>query len=66
MMDLPKFGTTSRGWSSKHPKTRTFAVAAGDGHGMRPAWRVCRHGLQQQGPAGDRFAMMIGISQPHE
>jgi hypothetical protein len=31
MMDLPKFGTTSRGWSSKHPKTRTFAVAAGDG-----------------------------------
>jgi len=42
MMDLPKFGTTSRGWSSKHPKTRTFAVAAGDGHGMRPAWRVCR------------------------
>jgi len=42
MMDLPKFGTTSRGWSSKHPKTRTFAVAAGEGHRMRPAWRVCR------------------------
>ena len=44
-----------------------FAVAAGDGHGGAAGVAgLPADGLEQQRPAGDGFAMMIGIGQTDE
>src|ERR1700691_4436044 len=47
-----------------------LAMAAGDRHrgasGVAGVLVLSPDGLKQQWPAGDRFAMMIGIGQPHE
>ena len=44
-----------------------LAVAAGDRHGgLAGVAGLAADGVKQQWPAGDGFAMMIGIGQPHK